>query len=277
MIKRNMLVAFVVVIACASPVNAALPVKVSGSIGDVSFPDKSHSYLSEGDFVSVGNLRQMRPGLGKDQVRLLLGNPHFTEGVFGSREWNYVFNFRTGVGEGYITCQYQVRYERKDGEYLAQSLHWDESACMDLLNLEPASVQRETSVTRVPDDRKYVLSDDLLFPLGSWISSEIASRGQEELQLLAKNVLESGASSLKIIGHTDRLGTEADNRVLSERRARSIRDYLVGRGVDVEMTSIEGRGESEPVKHCGNLPRSELIRCLAPNRRVEIMVTGSSL
>ena len=73
-----------------------------------------------------------------------------------------------------------------------------------------------------------------------------------------------------VTGYADRLGTAAHNDKLSQRRADAIRDFLVEQGVAPEKIEARARGSSDPVVQCGNLPRSALIPCLSPNRRVTI-------
>jgi len=74
-----------------------------------------------------------------------------------------------------------------------------------------------------------------------------------------------------VTGHTDRIGTDAYNQKLSERRAKNVADYLASQGVDSSIITSEGKGESQPVVQCaGNKATKALIACLQPNRRVEI-------
>jgi OOP family OmpA-OmpF porin len=81
-----------------------------------------------------------------------------------------------------------------------------------------------------------------------------------------------------VTGHTDRIGKDAYNQALSERRAEAVRDYLVGKGVDSSRVQAVGRGEAEPVVGCGKVKGREtranksLIECLQPNRRVVIEI-----
>lgn len=79
-----------------------------------------------------------------------------------------------------------------------------------------------------------------------------------------------------VTGHTDRIGSDAYNQKLSERRAKQVAEYLVSQGVDSSIISSEGKGESEPVVQCaGNKATKKLISCLQPNRRVEIRAEGT--
>lgn len=77
-------------------------------------------------------------------------------------------------------------------------------------------------------------------------------------------------TDITITGYTDRIGSKKYNQKLSERRANAVREYLVSKGVDGSRLKAVGRGEDNPVVQCNQKKRSELIACLAPNRRVEV-------
>jgi len=81
-----------------------------------------------------------------------------------------------------------------------------------------------------------------------------------------------------VTGHTDRIGTQAYNQKLSERRADAVRDYLVSKGVDKAKIETLGMGKTQPLPNvkCEMTATKELIACLAPNRRVEVQVKGES-
>ena len=71
---------------------------------------------------------------------------------------------------------------------------------------------------------------------------------------------------VEIIGHTDSIGSSDYNQVLSERRAASVKAYLVERGVPAERVSVAGYGESRP------RATNDTIEGRRLNRRVEIKV-----
>jgi len=68
-------------------------------------------------------------------------------------------------------------------------------------------------------------------------------------------------------GHTDSQGNDDANQVLSEQRAKSVRDYLVSRGVAADRITSTGKGETSPVAD------NKSAEGRANNRRVEIVVT----
>lgn len=89
---------------------------------------------------------------------------------------------------------------------------------------------------------------------------------ESELDAVASKVRASrGNEMIEVIGHTDSTGPEAYNQGLSERRAQSAADYLVGQGISASSITTKGMGESSPV--ADNSTREGR----AQNRRVEIM------
>lgn len=77
-------------------------------------------------------------------------------------------------------------------------------------------------------------------------------------------------TNVRITGYTDRLGSDAYNMKLSQRRADAVKNYLAGKGVEATRLVAEGRGETNPVVQCNQTKQAELIKCLEPNRRVEV-------
>lgn len=74
------------------------------------------------------------------------------------------------------------------------------------------------------------------------------------------------AGEVRVIGHTDRVGSEQSNDTFSIKRASAVRDLLVNAGVKPELIEIAGRGEREPL-----VPTEDEV-AEAKNRRVEISV-----
>ncbi|MDR2710760.1 MAG: OmpA family protein [Burkholderiales bacterium] len=81
-----------------------------------------------------------------------------------------------------------------------------------------------------------------------------------------------------VTGHTDRIGSDAYNQKLSERRAEAVRAYLVSKGVPTDRIESLGMSLKQPVtgKTCQQKNRKQLIACLAPDRRVEVEVKGEA-
>ncbi|MEX2333456.1 MAG: OmpA family protein, partial [Pseudohongiella sp.] len=90
----------------------------------------------------------------------------------------------------------------------------------------------------------------------------------DNLDRLADFLVRYDTRTAVIEGHTDSVGSESSNLDLSQRRADSVRTYLVGRGVANSRLNASGRGESSPV----GSNDSETGR--QQNRRVEVIVSN---
>ena len=73
-------------------------------------------------------------------------------------------------------------------------------------------------------------------------------------------------SLVEIQGHTDERGDDAYNLDLSDRRAHSVREYLIGKGVDEKRLTAQGYGETQP------LDRNHNEAAWAKNRRVAFLI-----
>ncbi len=106
--------------------------------------------------------------------------------------------------------------------------------------------------------------------------ANISDEGKEALNDAAAKIKANPELKAVIVtGHTDRIGSDAYNQKLSERRANLVKDYLAAQGVDPSIIEAVGKGESEPVVQCtGNKKTKKLIECLQPNRRVTIQAEG---
>lgn len=112
----------------------------------------------------------------------------------------------------------------------------------------------------------YSASEDLAFSLKINFNSNeaiILESSFDELNQLAELMNEFQDLKIKIIGHTDNIGTEATNLVLSNKRAIAVKTYLFDLGIAFKRMSNAGKGESEP-KSSNQTEAGK-----AQNRRVE--------
>jgi len=108
-------------------------------------------------------------------------------------------------------------------------------------------------------------------------ATSLRTDGKAKLDQLAEQINNlRNVSNVILDGHTDRLGSESYTAALSRARAKAVSDYLSGVGaIAAEQITVSALGESKPVRSCaGVLDNETLIRCLEPNRRVEIKVMG---
>jgi OOP family OmpA-OmpF porin len=133
----------------------------------------------------------------------------------------------------------------------------------------------------VATSQKVTIPADALFQFDK---SALTPAGEERLTAFADKLKTLNLEAVVAVGHTDRIGSPAYNQKLSERRAHSVKDFLVAKGVPADRVFIEGRGEGDPVtgndcqakKGADNGKNKALVECLAPDRRVVIEAVGST-
>ena len=128
----------------------------------------------------------------------------------------------------------------------------------------------------VVETKRFTLKSDVLFTFNK---STLKPEGQQALDQLYSQLssMDPKDGSVVVLGFTDRIGSEQYNQKLSEKRAQSVVDYLVSKGIPSNKISARGMGESNPVtgNTCDSVKgRQALIDCLGPDRRVEIDVKG---
>jgi outer membrane protein OmpA-like peptidoglycan-associated protein len=88
---------------------------------------------------------------------------------------------------------------------------------------------------------------------------------------VASVLAEYPKTAVVVQGHTDSTGSEQHNQALSERRARSVETFLIGRGVDPARITAVGYGESMPVaSNASDSGRQQ-------NRRVDILLKAKAV
>ncbi|SFG80425.1 OmpA family protein [Pseudomonas sp. NFACC45] len=96
--------------------------------------------------------------------------------------------------------------------------------------------------------------------------SDLTQDARSQLDGLMSKLSHANVASIRVVGHTDSVGTDVYNQGLSERRASSVAEYLLTQGLSPDKLTSEGKGESEPVAD------NETDEGRAQNRRVELHI-----
>ena len=205
----------------------------------------NHDGTQVGSWVNWANVRQIERGMNKDQLYNLIGRPHFYEGLYGVREWDYAFNYReNGVHK---ICQYKILFDKNMN---AQTFLWYPNGCNS--------------------DHTFNVNSDFLFDFDK---DSLTAEGVRTVNALADKLIKSlPVKSIVVEGYTDRMGSVEYNLDLSQRRANTMKAELQRLGVTTELNAV-GYGKASQVKHCdGNDQAAK--DCLRPNRRVVVKAQG---
>jgi outer membrane protein OmpA-like peptidoglycan-associated protein len=162
-----------------------------------------------------------------------------------------------------------ARVENAEQKVAATQARSDADAAQVAANAseqQAAELQRQLEILQAkPTDRGLVLTlGDTLFATGK---SELKSGATANLDRVSDFLAEYPDRTAAIEGFTDSMGSEDSNQMLSERRADSVKRYLVGRGVQSNRLSSAGRGENAPVAD------NETPAGRQQNRRVEVVIS----
>jgi OOP family OmpA-OmpF porin len=130
-----------------------------------------------------------------------------------------------------------------------------------------AAAQQPTPVAAPAAPTKLTFAAEALFDFDK---SAIKAQGQAQLDALLSKLASLNWTSMTVVGHTDSTGPASYNQGLSERRAASVKSYLVGKGLPASAIEASGRGEAAPVADNATSAGR------AQNRRVEVEVQGTA-
>jgi OOP family OmpA-OmpF porin len=128
-----------------------------------------------------------------------------------------------------------------------------------------------------PAPKKVTFAADSLFDFDK---SVVKPAGKQHLDKFAAELKGAKYDVITVIGHTDRIGSHDYNMKLSTRRAEAIKAYLVEAArIPAGKISAKGTDGSDPVTKPGQCKGKKvtpkLIACLQPDRRVEVVVSGT--
>lgn len=152
----------------------------------------------------------------------------------------------------------------------AQSESLRQQAENEKQELRARLLQQLNSILATRDSARGLIANmsDVLFRSGSF---ELLPGARETLAKVSGIVLAYPGLHLAIEGHTDSIGGDQYNQDLSERRAQSVREYLVLQGIPSASIEAHGFGKTEPIAS------NDTAEGRQQNRRVELILSGEAI
>jgi len=168
-----------------------------------------------------------------------------------------------GILSGGLICYAQDGDEDGDGVFDRRDRCADTPANTPVDHRGCLVPQYPDSVQAEPAQSEVITLSDVLFVFNQ---SELTPTAKSQLDALMSKFEDADVVSIKVVGHTDSVGSDAYNQALSERRASSVAEYLLSQGVAPNKVTSEGKGKSQPIAD------NETEEGRAKNRRVELHI-----
>ena len=239
----------------------------TGLVGAIVIPEAALFAFDSADLTDEGKTaieeyrKELRPEIAEAYAGIIIGHTDST----GSAEYNLGLSMRRAQAVSDYLVSTGVAEEK-----LREVGRGEEDPIASNDTAEGRAQNRRVEIIAIAEPRAL---DTIRFPsvvLFPRRSAELTEQGKEVLatQLQEARDMLSRATYIEVIGHTDDVGDEAYNMDLSEQRAESVRNYLIGAGVDGSKMVTVGAGESMPIAS------NKTDEGRAENRRVEVMVLG---
>jgi outer membrane protein OmpA-like peptidoglycan-associated protein/tetratricopeptide (TPR) repeat protein len=119
---------------------------------------------------------------------------------------------------------------------------------LNTLNTEKSAFEIEVYLQPIKDvvaeENEPIILKNILFETGSY---QLKEESFFELDQLFRLLSDNSKLKIEVRGHTDNVGDDAANQLLSENRAKSVYDYLVQKGISKDRLTFVGFGESKPI------------------------------
>ena len=243
---------------------ATVPDDHGTNADNIHFPHVDKSYLDQPPRYNLEQIQHLDVGLNKDQIRALLGNPHFNEGIFGSKKWNYVLDVYVPERQTYQRCQLRIDF---DQQALAKAYYWKQQECHDLIHQRQFKTSNADVINATPNQESQA---SLLFAFDRY-SVDALQAQSKSIEQIAQAIKDSKRQKVTIVGYADELGGDHYNKQLALNRAQTVSNLLLQHGIPSDYINVEAQGSTHAYQYCeGKIKNAQLIQCLAPNRRVNI-------
>ena len=121
--------------------------------------------------------------------------------------------------------------------------HAFDTKMINTSNMENNIIKSDAEIKKVEIGKEYQLHD-IYFGTNLY---NLTSHSKYIINLFVEFLLDNPTIKTEIQGHTDNVGNDTDNLLLSERRAKSVYDYVISKGISPERLRHKGYGRTKPV------------------------------
>lgn len=238
---KKALVSLMVLGFMATAANASV---VVGQVDE--FKLMSKSYLTQSPNINASQVRLLEENLTKDSVRLAVGDPHFGTGLLPAKQWQYRFTVINGA-DRVQDCSYLIEFDK---EYV-ESIKTLQPECISILEVKKPKLPPMPSPEKVAEriekmSEKFsvrgVERAEAQFAFNKSSVKDITN--SVDWNRLAEEIKRDKPQRIFLSAYTDSKGTFIYNLELSSKRADSVAQELIKRGVDASLIEINNIGKT---------------------------------
>ena len=190
------------------------------------------------------------------------------KGYKNKKEWVKLSTIYKATGEEAVLTFGHFNYDPSDDKRKIISHYYIDDISVTPISKIDSVEKVINQVTSTPDKPEFefgqkIVLNNIYFKKNE---SELLPSSNTELDKLFKYLIDTPNTTIEISGHTDNTGNEAQNKLLSEARAKAVIDYLKSKGVNEARMKYLGKGSSIPISE------NDTDEGRQKNRRVEFII-----
>src|SRR5690606_13335416 len=152
-----------------------------------------------------------------------------------------ITSFSDGSTGSYLVClppnkEYALNVSKQGYLFYSENFKLTEGTL-----LEP--FKKDVPLNRIQPGKEVVLKN-VFFETAKY---DLKPKSRVELDKLVSFLNENSTLKIELGGHTDNVGNKKDNQILSDNRAKAVKDYLVNKGINAERLLTKGYGDTSPI------------------------------
>lgn len=152
-----------------------------------------------------------------------------------------ITSFSDGSTGSYLVClppnkEYALNVSKQGYLFYSENFKLTEGTL-----LEP--FKKDVPLNRIQPGKEVVLKN-VFFETAKY---DLKPKSRVELDKLVSFLNENSTLKIELGGHTDNVGSKKDNQILSDNRAKAVKDYLVNKGINADRLLTKGYGDTSPI------------------------------
>lgn len=203
------------------------------------FKNLSESFLKESPNITAEQFNLVEINQNKDTVGLEIGTPHFSTGIRAAKKWQYRFNV-VNDDKKVEDCMYRLDFDKK----LVSAIKAASQDCIDILDVRKVPTPTVITQTQVVEkvNIRGVERAEAFFALDKSSNAHITNT--VDWDKLASEIKRDKPEKVYLSAYTDSSGSYLHNLELASKRADTVAQNLIKRGIQASIIEVNNVGKT---------------------------------